>query len=102
MCYNGATSRNLPIGTPKNFNIQLSHLAEQGQPCGEPHFKHFFYLPYIDGPVYYALGCQYRTWEKLKIDIFERLLVGYCAVMGKPLIQNLKRIGLHLEVAQVT
>ena len=40
--------------------------------------------------------------EKVKIDIFERPLVGYCAVMGKPLIQNLKRIGLHLEVAQVT
>ena len=30
------------------------------------------------------------------MDIFERPLV------GKPLIQNLKRIGLHLEVAQVT
>ena len=36
------------------------------------------------------------------MDIFERPLVGYCAVMGKPLIQNLKRIGLHLEVAQMT
>ena len=36
------------------------------------------------------------------MDIFERPLVGYCAVMGKPLMQNLKRIVLHLEVAQVT
>ena len=34
------------------------------------------------------------------MDIFERPLVGYCAVMGKPIIQNLKRIGLHLELAQ--
>ena len=36
------------------------------------------------------------------MDIFERPLVGYCVVMGKPLIQDLKRIGVHLEVAQVT
>ena len=39
---------------------------------------------------------------KLKMDIYERPLVGYCAVMETHLIQNLKRIGLHLEVAQVT
>ena len=40
--------------------------------------------------------------KKLKMDIFERPLVGYCTVIGIPLIQNLKRISLHLEVAQVT